>query len=75
VSVSSFYASKRSGIFFASLIARVFNGAKPRQLGQVLDESPNISLNLKTAEIVGLYLKADILAAADTVFPTIEQPE
>jgi ABC-type uncharacterized transport system substrate-binding protein len=75
VSVSSFYASKKSGRFFASVIARIFNGARPRQLSQVLEESPNISLNLKTAEIVGLYLKADILAAADNVFLTIGQPE
>lgn len=64
-----------SGLFFASNMARIFNGAKPRALSQVMEESPRIAINLKTAEIVGLYLYADILAAADQVFQIIEKPE
>ena len=71
MSVSSFYASQKSGRFYASVMARIFNGSKPRDIGQVLEESPKIAINLKTAEVVGLYLKADILAAADNVFPTM----
>ena len=30
----------------------------------MFEEAPNIALNLKTAEIIGIYLYADILAAA-----------
>jgi len=75
MSVSIPFSSKKSGRYYASVIARVFNGAKPRDIGQVSEESPNIALNLKSAEIVGLYLQADILAAADNVYPTIEAPK
>jgi len=75
LSISTYYGSEASGIFFASNVAKVFNGAKPRSLSQVLVESPRIAINLKTAELVGLYLYADVLAAADQVFPTIATPE
>ncbi|MCB1824761.1 MAG: hypothetical protein KDJ54_09400 [Candidatus Competibacteraceae bacterium] len=52
-------------------MAKIFNGAKPRQLNQVFEEGPTIALNLKTAEIIGLYLKAEILAAADEIYQEI----
>ena len=47
---------KPAGLFLSATIAQVLNGAKPRQLKQVFEESPSIAINLKTAEIVGLYL-------------------
>mgnify|MGYP005849044241 CR=1 FL=1 len=63
------------GMFEAAIMAKIFNGAKPRQLLQLFQESPNIALNLKTAEIIGLYLHADVLAAADEIFNEISAPE
>ena len=63
-----------AGLFLSATIAQVLNGAKPRQLKQVFEESPSIAINLKTAEIVGLYLYADILAAADTIYRDIKNP-
>jgi len=65
---------KPAGLFLSATIAQVLNGAKPRQLKQVFEESPSIAINLKTAEIVGLYLYADILAAADTIYRDIKNP-
>ena len=65
---------KPVGLFLSATIAQVLNGAKPRQLKQVFEESPSIAINLKTAEIVGLYLYADILAAADTIYRDIKNP-
>ena len=65
---------KPAGLFLSATIAQVLNGAKPRQLIQVFEESPSIAINLKTAEIVGLYLYADILAAADTIYRDIQNP-
>ncbi len=65
---------KPAGLFLSATIAKVLNGAKPRQLNQLFEESPSIAINLKTAEIVGLYLYADILAAADTIFREITIP-
>ena len=65
---------KPAGLFLSATIAQVLNGAQPRQLIQVFEESPSIAINLKTAEIVGLYLYADILAAADTIYRDITNP-
>lgn len=62
------------GRFLAATAAQIFNGAKPRELNQVFEEAPNIALNLKTAEIIGIYLYADILAAADEIYRDIETP-
>jgi len=56
------------GRFLAISMAKIFNGAKPRQLNQVFEEEPAIILNLRTAEAIGLYLRAEILAAADEIF-------
>jgi len=66
---------KPVGMFEAAIMAKIFNGAKPRQLPQLFQDSPNIALNLKTAEIIGLYLYADMLAAADEIFNEISSPE
>lgn len=65
---------KPAGLFLSATIAQILNGAKPRQLKQIFEESPSIAINLKTAEIVGLYLYADILAAADTIYRDITNP-
>jgi ABC-type uncharacterized transport system substrate-binding protein len=66
---------KPVGLFEAAIMAKVFNGAKARQLPQLFQEAPNIALNLKTAEIIGLYLYADMLAAADEIYNEISIPE
>lgn len=63
-----------AGLFLSATIAQILNGAKPRQLKQLFEDSPSIAINLKTAEIVGLYLYADILAAADTIYREIKNP-
>lgn len=65
---------KPAGLFLSATIAQILNGAKPRQLKQVFEDTPSIAINLKTAEIVGLYLYADILAAADTIYRDIKNP-
>jgi ABC-type uncharacterized transport system substrate-binding protein len=62
------------GRFLAVTMAKIFNGAKPRQLNQIYEEVPNIALNLKTAEEIGLYLNAEILAAADELYRDIQTP-
>lgn len=74
MSISRAGGFKPAGRFFAATLAQVFNGAKPRQLNQVFEEAQNIAINLKTAELIGFYLYADILAAADEIYSTIEQP-
>ncbi|WP_432471004.1 ABC transporter substrate binding protein [Amphritea sp. HPY] len=63
------------GVFLAQNIGRIINGAKPRNLNQVFEGSSNVLLNMKTAEDIGLYLNAELLAAADKLYWQIEQPE
>jgi ABC-type uncharacterized transport system substrate-binding protein len=63
------------GMFLAQNIGRIINGAKPRDLKQVFDGSSTVVLNMKTAENIGLYVNADLLAAADKLYWKIEQPE
>jgi len=62
------------GLFMAATIAKIFNGAKPRDLNQIFEEAPNLAINLKTAEKVGLYLYAEVLAASDEIYREIEIP-
>jgi len=66
---------KPAGRFFASIIAQVFNNAKPRKLNQIFEEDQKLAININTAEKLGLYLHADILAAADEFYQEIENPQ
>jgi ABC-type uncharacterized transport system substrate-binding protein len=56
------------GLFHAETIARVFNGAKPRQLSQVWIDPAKIALNLDTSRRIGFDPPVDILLAADEVY-------
>ena len=66
---------KYIGEFHAQVIAKILNGAKPRELSQIFEDPITLALNLKTAEIIGFYTKADVLAAADEVYFEIGMPE
>ena len=52
----------------------MFNGAKPRQIGQLFEEPPRIAINLKTAEIIGFDPPVDVLGAADEIYQEIKIP-
>lgn len=56
------------GLFHAEVIARIFNGATPRDLNQVWIDPSKIALNLATARIIGFDPPIDILLAADEVY-------
>lgn len=58
------------GLFQAEAIARIFHGAKPRQLSQIWIDPPKIALNLATARVIGFNPPVDILLAADEVYQT-----
>ncbi len=61
------------GRFHAGIIARIFNGAMPRDLVQRFSPPNLISINLKTAEIIGFIPPFEILATADEVYKTIPE--
>lgn len=56
------------GLFHAETMARVLNGATPRQLSQLWIDPPKIALNLATARDIGFDPPVDILLAADEVY-------
>lgn len=56
------------GQFHAETIARIFNGALPRNLNQLWIDPPKIALNLATARAIGFDPPVDILLAADEVY-------
>ncbi|MCU0589128.1 MAG: hypothetical protein MUF52_13365 [Syntrophobacteraceae bacterium] len=66
---------KYIGEFHAGIIARVLNGAKPNQLGQLFEEPPKIAINLKTAELIGFDPPVVLLGAADEIFREIATPQ
>ena len=72
LSISRDGGFKPVGRFLAATMTRILNGAKPRDLNQLFEEAPDIAINLKTAETIGLYLYADVLAAADELYRSIE---
>ncbi|MFH2047724.1 MAG: ABC transporter substrate binding protein [Pseudomonadota bacterium] len=57
--------------FHAETIAKIFNGAKPRNLEQLFEDPPRIAINLKTAQIIGYDPGVDILGSSDEVFEDI----
>lgn len=60
-----------AGRFHAETIAKIFTGAKPRDLPQSWNAPPKIAINLKTAEIIGFDPPFDILTAADETYGSI----
>ncbi len=62
------------GLFHAEVIARIFNGAQPRQLNQIWVEPTKIALNLDTALAIGFDPPVDILLASDEVYRSPDQP-
>jgi ABC-type uncharacterized transport system substrate-binding protein len=65
---------KYVGQFHAETFAKVFNGAKPRDLDQIFEEPKNVAINLKTAVAIGYDPPVDVLAAADEIFQEIASP-
>jgi ABC-type uncharacterized transport system substrate-binding protein len=63
------------GRFYAQTMAKIFNGAKPRDIGQLFEDPPKIAINLKTAELIGYDPPVDVLSAADEIFEEIEIPK
>jgi hypothetical protein len=55
-------------------MAKIFNGAKPRDLDQIFEDPTSISINLKTAQIVGYDPPLDVMSIADEIYYEIEKP-
>jgi ABC-type uncharacterized transport system substrate-binding protein len=60
------------GLFHAQVMDHVFNGDKPRDLGQIFQDPKAIAINLETAQKIEYDPSFDILAAADEIFEETE---
>lgn len=59
---------KYVGQYHAGIIAKILNGAKPRQLKQVFEGPIKVALNLETAKKVGLSHNTHLLNIADEIY-------
>jgi len=59
---------KYVGEFHAEIIAKIFNGAKPRDLTQEWSGPTKIAINLETAKKIGYDPPFDVLMAADEIY-------
>ncbi|MCC5988599.1 MAG: hypothetical protein JJT95_13025 [Pararhodobacter sp.] len=62
------------GMFHAETIARILNGALPRDLEQGWSSPPKIALNLAAAERIGFDPPVDLLLASDEIYDSIQRP-
>jgi ABC-type uncharacterized transport system substrate-binding protein len=68
ISISKF---KYVGQFYAQTLAKILNGARPRDLPQLFQSPPKIAINLATAKRIGYDPPLDILGAADEIYQDI----
>ncbi len=62
----------RVGMFQAETIAKILNGAKPRNLNQVFEDMDTIAVNTKTAELINYSIPHSILRISDIKYDEIE---
>ncbi len=61
--------------FHAETIAMIFNGKKPREIKQIFEDPPKISINIQTASLIGYDPPVDILGASDEIYQEILSAE
>ncbi len=64
---------KYIALYHAQTIAKIFNGAKPRDIQQLFEDPPKIAINLEVAEIIKYDPPIDILSSADEIYQEIEK--
>lgn len=58
---------KPLGMFHAGQMISIFQGVQPRKLKMVMPDAVGLSLNLKTAKMMGRDLSPDVLVNADVI--------
>ncbi len=62
------------GRFYADTMAKIFNGAKPRDIDQLFEAPSKIAINLETAKAIGYDPSMDVISVADEIFEKIIPP-
>jgi ABC-type uncharacterized transport system substrate-binding protein len=60
------------GKFYASVIAKIFNGARPRDLDQIYKEPLELAVNLEAAQRIEYKIPKNVLAIAGLVYKKID---
>lgn len=63
---------KAEADFYAQTLAKILNGAQPRQVSQIFESPFKIVVNLEVSKIIGFKLPLDILAGAYEIHESIE---
>ena len=61
------------GLFYARVIANLFNGRRLRDLNQVFEGPKSLAVNLRTADEIGFDVPSSIKRNADTVYHRIAE--
>lgn len=64
---------KAVGRYHAEVMAKVFNGQKPRRINQIFEDPKFIAVNTKTAELIDFKIPNGILRIADEIYDSIEE--
>lgn len=65
-------SGKETGMYNAKKIAMILNGAVPRNLTQIYEKTPRISINLKMTKLINYDVPVDVVKSADEIFYSIE---
>jgi ABC-type uncharacterized transport system substrate-binding protein len=64
---------KAVGRFHAEVMARIFNGEKPRKVRQIFEDPKLIAVNTETARRVNFDIPKSILRIADEIYETVDR--
>ena len=56
------------GTFYATTMAKIFNGAKPRKKKQIFENQPKCAINMETAKKIGYNPPIEVLSAVDEIY-------
>lgn len=58
--------------YYASVVARIFHGQRPRDIPQLMKEKMRLAINLETARRMGYTVPPNLLKVADIVYDTVD---
>ncbi len=62
---------KYVGLYYAGVIAKIFNGAEPGDIDQIFEDPQKLAINVKTAQIIVYDPPLKVLEIADEIYEEI----
>lgn len=60
--------------YYSMVVAKIFDGTKPRNIPQVYKERMRLAINLETSRRIGYTVPPNLLKVADIVYETVGNP-